>query len=132
MAKEKMGVVGKSWIILVFVYSVFQAFVVKSTVAQYGVNTWVFLFISLLTAYPYAYGQVKLVQSIRAKALRNAQKWTLIIGVSFLAPYAYIAYAGASMPIVVWVVLAIIVAVFGISAVTQIKRKAETVSPESI
>ena len=67
MERTRVGWAGKAWIVGVFGFSVARALVVWPTLGAYGVNPWIFLLVDVLTAWPYAYGQVRVVLGVRAR-----------------------------------------------------------------
>ncbi|WP_426570697.1 hypothetical protein [Aquihabitans sp. McL0605] len=125
-----------SWVIAVVAFTIARVAVAGSTLEKYGLNIWVFGFIDLITAVPYAIGVARVVTSIIDKESGNAMKWGLVAAGSFLAPYLYVAWSGrdASFPPVVWVVLGLLILGFGTNAVLSGYRKvrsARDVSPAS-
>jgi hypothetical protein len=88
-----------------------------------------FLFIDVVTAWPYAVGQVRVVQGLRRRNWQKVETWGLVTLAAFLAPYAYIVGAGTGeMPILAYVIIGTLVALIGIAAVLRILRQAR--SPE--
>lgn len=114
-----------SWVIGIVAFTLLRFFVAKETLEQYGLNIWIFGFIDLITAVPYAIGTARVVGAIVDRDLPSASKWAGIAAVSFFAPYAYILWAGqdATFPTTVYVVLGVLVAIFGANAVWGIIRK---------
>ena len=94
------------------------------TLGDFGVSPWVFLIIDVVTAWPYAYGQVRVINEARARNWSGVQIWAAIVMLSFLAPYAYIAGAGSGeMPLIAWIVIGALMALFGIASVVRILRQ---------
>lgn len=114
-----------SWVLGVVAFTLARFFVAQETLGDYDLNIWVFGFIDLITAVPYAIGVAKVVGSLVDRDGRSASWWAVVAGVCFLAPYAYIALAGkdASLPKSVYVVLGTLVLVFGANAVWSVSRK---------
>ena len=99
-----MGWLGKAWIAGVLAYAVLRALIVWPTLGEYGVSPWAFLVIDVGTAWPYAYGQVRVVTEARALNWGGMQLWAAIAMLSFIAPYAYIVGAGSGdMPLLAWI-----------------------------
>lgn len=120
---SKVGTFGWLWIIGVFIFAVVRALVAWPTLGRYGVNPWVFLAIDLITAFPYAYGQVKLIKVVVAKDLRAIQVWSIVVLLSFLAPYLYIFVAGSGeLPLIGYVIVCVLIAVFGAASLLRLKR----------
>lgn len=86
---------------------------------------WVFGVIDLGTAVPYAVGTARLVMGLVDQHLQSAARWGLVAGVSFLAPYLWLGWAGrdGSFPTVVYVVVALCLVCFGANAVLSVRRK---------
>jgi hypothetical protein len=129
-AKE-VGWLGKAWIAGVFGYAVLRALIVWPTLGEYGVSPWAFLVIDVGTAWPYAYGQVRVINEARVRNWSGMQVWAAIAMLSFIAPYAYIAGAGSGeMPLIAWIVIGALMAVFGTASVVRILRQIRQPEPE--
>jgi len=114
----------------VVVYAIARAAIVWPTLSGYGVNPLIFLVIDVATAWPYAVGQVRIVQGIRARAWQQVQVWSLIALAGFLAPYVYIVGAGSGeLPVLAYVVIGALVLVLGAASVARIVRQG--LSPSS-
>lgn len=113
------------WVVGVVGFTLARFFVARETLMDYGLNIWVFGFIDLITAVPYAIGTAEVVGALVDREPARASKWAMVAAASFLAPYLYIAWAGrgASFPTVVWVVLAALIVLFGGNAVRSVRRK---------
>ena len=114
-----------SWVVSIVAFTLARFFVAQGTLERYGLNIWVFGFIDLITAVPYALGTARVVGAIVDRDLPSASSWAIVAGVSFIAPYAYIVWAGqdATFPAPVYVVLAVLVAIFGANALVSVLRK---------
>lgn len=114
-----------SWVISIVVFTLARFFVAQETLERYGLNIWVFGFIDLVTAVPYALGTARVVGAMVDRDLSAASRWAGVAAFCFIAPYAYIVWSGkdATFPTAVYVVLAILVAIFGANAVWSIARK---------
>lgn len=128
--QDRVGLLGKAWIAGVFAYAVVRALVVWPTLGDYGVNPLAFLVIDVGTAWPYAYGQLRVVNEARAKNWGGTQLWALIALLSFVAPYAYIAGAGSGeMPLFAWIVIGSLMVFFGLASLVRVVKQIR--SPES-
>ncbi len=125
MAKgHRVGWLGKAWIVGVFGYSIARAAVVWPTLGDYGVSPLVFLAIDVGTAWPYAYGQVRVINEAKSREWGQVQIWAVITLLSFLAPYAYIVGAGSGeMPLIAWIIIGLLMVLFGIASVVRIIRQ---------
>lgn len=114
-----------SWVVGVVAFTLARFFVARETLAAYDLNIWFFGFIDLVTAVPYAIGVAKVVGALVDRDARGASWWAAVAAACFLAPYAYIALAGkdAELPTTVYVVLGVLVLVFGGNAIWSVNRK---------
>ena len=114
-----------SWVISIVLFTLARFFVARGTLEQYGLNIWVFGVIDLVTAIPYAIGTARVVGAIVDKDLAADSRWAGIAAVSFFAPYGYILWAGqdAAFPTSVYVVLAVLITIFGANALWSVIRK---------
>lgn len=127
-----VGWFGRAWIVGVFAFSVARALVAWPTLSQYGVNPWVFLTIDVVTAFPYALGQVKVVNGFRYRQYGVVQLWALVVAATFLAPYFYIVFAGQErIPTVVYLVIALLATVFGIVSVLRMRNQYRVAVPQA-
>lgn len=118
-----VGTYGRIWILGVFAFSIARALLAWPTLGRYGVNAWIFLAIDLITAFPYAYGQVKLIKDIVARELGGVQLWSAVVLVSFLAPYIYIFVAGSGeLPLIGYIIVVALIVVFGAASALRIRR----------
>ena len=93
------------------------------TLGRFGVNPWVFLFIDVATAFPYAYGQVRLIKECVARNLGAIQLWSVVVLVLFLAPYIYIFVAGSGeLPLFGYLIVGALIIVFGTASVLRLQR----------
>ena len=120
----RVGLVGKAWISGVVAYAVIRGLILWSTIGEYGVNPWVFVVIDVGTAWPYAYGQLRVVHEARLKNWRGTQRWSLVALAAFAAPYVYIVGAGSGqLPPVAWVVIGLLVTSLGVASVVRTVRQ---------
>ncbi|MEM9201140.1 MAG: hypothetical protein AAGC53_05755 [Actinomycetota bacterium] len=132
-SKTKVGGWGTAWIVGVVAYAVLRALIVWPTLGEYNVSPVIFLIIDVGTAWPYAYGQVRVVQEARAGNWRSVQLWAVVAFVNFIAPYAYIVGAGSGeMPLFAWIVIGVLVVFFGVASVIRILRQIRAPEPEPV
>jgi hypothetical protein len=114
-----------SWVIGIVGFTLLRFVVARETLEGYGLNIWVFGFIDLVTAVPYAVGVARVVTAMIDRNPGGASRWAVVAGISFLAPYLYIAWAGqdAAFPTTVYVVLAVLIVAFGANAIWNVRRK---------
>lgn len=114
-----------SWVVTIVLFTIGRLVLAAQTLEDYGLNIWVFGVIDLATAIPYAIGTAKVVEGFIDRRLRAASTWAMVACASFLAPYLYIFWVGKDVdfPPVVYVVLGLLIAIFGGNAVRGIVLK---------
>ena len=117
-----------SWVVTIILFTLVRLVVAAQTLEDYGLNIWVFGLIDLVTAVPYAIGVAKVVEGFIDRRPRATSTWAVVAAVSFLAPYLYIVWVGKDVdfPPVVYVVLGLLVAVFGGNAIRGISGKVKS------
>jgi hypothetical protein len=109
------------------VYTVARFLLAGGALGTYGVDARWFLFWDVITVPPYVWAIGKLVRSLAGvtdASLSALSGWTSLGLASFLAPYAYLYYAGAgAFPQVAWVFLSLVVLLFAANALRSIRRK---------
>lgn len=119
-----VGRLGRLWILALCGYSLLRAVLAWPILARYGINPAAFLFLDVITAYPLALGQVRIVTAFRTQDFAAAQRWCGVAGAAFLTPYAYLFLAGrAEMPAYATVALAALVAVMAAASVLRVRQQ---------
>jgi hypothetical protein len=123
----------RTWIVTVVVFTLARLLVARATLAERGLNIWIFGIIDLATAFPYALGIARVVEAVVDRDGHALGRWTLVAGASFIAPYCYIAWAGAEegFPTQVYVVLGVLIAIFGANAIWGVLRKIRAAREEN-
>jgi len=118
----------RTWVVTVLVFTLARLLVARATLAERGLNIWVFGIIDLATAFPYALGTARIVEAVVDRDGHALGRWTLVAGASFIAPYCYVAWAGAEegFPTAVYVVLGVLIAIFGANAIWTVLRNIRT------
>lgn len=112
------------WILILCGYSLLRAVLAWPILARYGINPAAFLFLDVVTAYPLALGQVRIVSAFRVQDFAAAQRWCGIAGAAFLTPYAYLFLAGhAEMPAYATAALAALVAVMATASILRVRQQ---------
>lgn len=106
----------------VFAYVVIRAIPIWRGLEEGNVNPWVFLFLDLATAYPYAKSWPRLFRSLTARNVDAALLWAGVLLFSLLLPYVYVFAVGDGVAAWVWWVLAAFLVVAAIGAGTRIWR----------
>lgn len=129
--QARVGWLGKTWIFGVFLYAAARALIVWPTLSDYGVSPIAFLAIDVGTAWPYAYGQVRVINEARRGDWRRVQLWAAIAFLALIAPYAYIVGAGSGeMPLVAWIAIGLLVVFFTAASVIRTVSQIRAPSPE--
>lgn len=90
----------------------------RTTVIVFGV-------LDLVTAVPYAIATARIVSSLVDRNAQSAATWGIVASLSFLAPYAWLAWAGrdGSFPLLVYIAIGLFVVSLGTHAVMMIRRR---------
>lgn len=119
-----VGWFGWAWVLGISVFAIVRALLAWPTLGRYGVNPWVFLTIDVGTAPPYAYGQVRLIKSLANRLHRGTQLWTVVVLMSFLAPYVYVFVAGSGeLPLIGYVIVSVLVLIFGLASFARFRAE---------
>jgi hypothetical protein len=123
-----------SWVIGVVAFVIVRFAIAYSALSEYGLTVWIFGFLDIATAVPYAVGTARLVTSLVDKNLQAAARCGIVACISFLAPYAWVAWAGrdGEFPTAVYVVVAALVVCLGTNAVVGITKRVRAARVESI
>lgn len=115
----------RSWVIGVVLFTIARFFVAYGALERYGVNIWMFGFIDIVTAIPYGVSTARVVGALVDRSYQAFTKWAIVACATFLAPYLYLVWAGrdVQLPSVVYVVLALLVVIFGTNAVYGIVKR---------
>lgn len=109
------------------IYTVARFAAAGGALGAYGVDARWFLFWDVVTVPPYVWSIGRLVRNLAAaeqRPFRDTVGWSCLALVSFMAPYAYLYYAGVGhFPTVAWVLVTVLVALFGANAVRSVRRK---------
>ena len=115
-------------------YTFIRFIAAGGALGAYGVDARWFLFWDVVTVPPYVWSIGRLVRGLadpESGSLGVLFGWSVIGLFSFMAPYAYLYYAGAgSFPPLAWILLTVIVVLFAANAIRTIRRKVATVRVE--
>lgn len=115
---------GKAWVVGIMVYAAIRSLLIGPTLGPYGLNPWIFFAFDVGLAYPFAHGQVRIIQGLKVKAYGKVQAWTAAVTVSFLAPYTYLLLgAERPMPPIAYYIIGGFVVLFGVVTVLRIRQK---------
>lgn len=123
--KAELGVMAS-----LVVYTVARFAAAGGALGTYGVDARWFLFWDVITVPPYVWSIGRLVRSLSVEdrsRFRETVGWSLLALVSFMAPYAYLSYAGVGeFPPLAWILLGLLVALFAANAVRSVRRKVKS------
>lgn len=111
------------WILSVVGYTVLRFVIAWGAFGDHGANVWIFGFIDIATAVPYAKAVAMVCRRAAAFEWRRLPMPIGVALVSFFAPYAYLWFSAGSMPSGVRVGLAICVAVLAVAATVGVVTK---------
>lgn len=114
-----------SWVVTIVGFTLVRLVVARGTLERYGLNVWIFGVIDLATALPYAIGVAKVVTAMIDRQVSTAGRWAVVAGLSFLAPYGYVAWAGkdGEFPSSVYFVLLALIVLFAANAIRGVVRR---------
>jgi hypothetical protein len=123
-----------SWVIGVLVFVIVRFIVAYSALSDYGLTVWIFGILDIATAVPYAVGTARLVTSLVDKNVQAAARWGIIACISFLAPYAWVAWAGrdGEFPTAVYIAIVVLVVCLGANAVVGIAKRVRAARVDSL
>jgi hypothetical protein len=123
-----------SWVIGVVVFVIVRFVIAYSALSEYGLTVWIFGFLDIVTAVPYAIGTARLVTSLVDKNVQAAARWGIVACISFLAPYAWVAWAGrdGEFPTAVYVTIAVLVVCLGTNAIVGVAKRVRAAKVESV
>lgn len=107
----------------VLIYMILRFVVAIPTLGPYGVNPFIFGLLDVITAIPYAIGVPKIIAFAKQKNSRKIMQWIMVLAISFVIPYGYIAASGEKIPILVWGALVIIIMGFGLESFLTVRSK---------
>lgn len=118
------------------VYTIVRFVTAEGTLTSYGVDARWFLFWDVVTVPSYVWSIGRLVRSLGANSaatLAETTGWSALALASFLAPYAYLYYAGAGeFTPLAWVLLTTVVALFAANAMRTVRRRVAAVQFEPV
>lgn len=121
---ERGEALGKAWVVGIMLYAAARSLAIGPTLGPYGLNPWIFFAFDVGLAFPFAYGQVRIIRHLKEKAYGQVQAWTAAVTVSFLAPYAYLVLgAERPMPAIAYYIIGGFVVLFGVVTVLRVRQK---------
>jgi hypothetical protein len=122
-AKARAARIEKFWILSVVGYTVLRFVIAWGAFGDHGANVWIFGFIDIATAVPYAKAVAMVCRRAAAFEWRRLATPVGIALLSFFAPYAYLWFAAGSMPNGVRIGLVVCVSVLAAAALLGVVAK---------
>jgi len=129
-SEKHRQLVERWWIAIVLVWDIAKTLVVDKTFAKYGVNPYIYFFIVVGIAVPYAKSTAKMLFAILANHWRNALSFGIVATILHFVPDVYILLTAKQVPrslfdsFIVMIVIFTIFAVHGVvSHVRNNRRK---------
>jgi hypothetical protein len=123
-----------SWIIGVVAFVIVRFAIAYSALNEYGLTVWIFGILDIVTAVPYAIGTARLVTNLVDKNVQVAARWGIVACISFLAPYAWVAWAGrdGEFPTAVYITIAVLVVCLGTNAIVGVLKRVRTAKVDEL
>jgi hypothetical protein len=124
-----LGRLGMIWVVGLVLYSAARALAARELLAGYGILPWLFFCLDAGSAVPMAIGQVRIVQGLRGKNPAIVQKWSILTGLAFFTPYAYLLFGGnRPLPTAAYVVIGVFMAASVASTIWKIRAEKRLIS----
>jgi hypothetical protein len=89
---------------------------------NYGVNPYVFAAIYLVCVIPFWVSIYKIIAGLKHKRYGQITTFSLVLGVTILAPFVYVALFGRNLPVWFWAVAVAVVSYSAYSVLQRIKK----------
>jgi hypothetical protein len=86
------------WIVLVILWDVSKSFVIDKTLAQYGVNPYLYFAITISISIPYALVTARMLFAFIERHWKNSLVYGLAAAIFHFLPDAYIFYSAKELP----------------------------------
>ncbi|MBN2695648.1 hypothetical protein JXR93_13385 [bacterium] len=104
-------------------YMVLRFVIAIPTLGPYGVNPYIFGLLDVITAIPFAVGVPRLILFAKQRENRKIIQWIIVLAISFIIPYLYIAIEGEKIPKLIWGALSVVILGLGIEAFLSVRSK---------
>jgi len=121
---HRRRIIERLWVVGVVAWGLGRTVIVWETLGGYGVNPWVYGAIDVVSSVPYGLATARVVENLIDRDRVTALRWGVVAAVTFVLPDLYIVIAGRHMPVVVYVVLALLVVLLGTLAARGVVNKA--------
>jgi hypothetical protein len=124
--KSRQMTLSATWVVLVLLWSVVRICAVSVWLSDYGISTKIFAVIEISSSLIYGTSSAKAVLQHINKQRRSVFFWGFLAFFSYITPDAYVLINGRSMPTVFYIVIVLLVILFGAYGVSAINRGARS------
>ena len=124
--KSRQMTLSATWVVLVLLWSVVRICAVSVWLSDYGISTKIFAVIEISSSFIYGTSSAKAVLQHVNKQRRSVFFWGFVAFFSYITPDAYVLINGRSMPTVFYVVIVLLVVLFGAYGLSAIYRGARS------
>ena len=124
--KSRQMTLSATWVVLVLLWSVVRICAVSVWLSDYGISTKIFAVIEISSSFIYGTSSAKAVLQHINKQRRSVFFWGFVAFFSYITPDAYVLINGRSMPTVFYVVIVLLVVLFGAYGLSAIYRGARS------
>ena len=112
----------RTWLVLVIVWAVIRAVVIKDVFGSYGINGWAYFCVDLGSGIPYAIYSGRLVINFLNKDWLEIRKNALLAFIFFYIPDIYVLIFAKKVPLSLLVGFLISIVVFTLIAIWSLRR----------
>ena len=123
MTAQRQKLFSYIWLLVVMLWCVIRIGAVSVWLSRYGVNTFIFAAIEIVSSLIYGVASARTVLALVNKHRRNALSWGIASAVSYLAPDVYVFSAGQSLPLMSYVVIITLIVVLGSAGIVDARRR---------
>jgi hypothetical protein len=111
------------WVALTVGYAIGRAVVVGRVFGKHGVNAWVYGAIDVITSIPLGIATARAVGAAIDHCWIAFRRWTIVAGLAFIAPDVYLLLFARHVPVRVYIVLGVYLAITTAIALNSAWRK---------
>jgi len=124
--KSRQMTLSATWVVLVLLWSVVRICAVSVWLSDYGISTKIFAVIEISSSLIYGTSSAKAVLQHINKQRRSVFFWGFVAFFSYITPDAYVLINGRSMPTGFYIVIVLLVVLFGAYGVSAINKSARS------
>lgn len=94
--------------------------------ADYGVNPIIFAVIYFAGTVPFWFSIYKIMNGLKTKRLNQVSTYGIILALSIIAPFCYVALFGHNLPFWFWIIALILIGFSVSSVIRRIRSKKDT------